>query len=80
MLVLFPRILIIREDDDQESVFGETAFRNRKAATAAQELREDKDARRPKRGTSRKERKMTITGSGSTPASPTKVKGAHFSE
>lgn len=80
MLVLFPRILIIREDDDQESVFGETAFRNRKAATAAQELREDMDSRRPKRGTSRKERKMTITGSGSTPASPTKLKGAHFSE
>jgi hypothetical protein len=57
MLVLFPRILIIREDDDEELVFGETAFRNRKAATAAQELREDLDARRPKRDTSRREKK-----------------------
>jgi hypothetical protein len=80
MLVLFPRILIIREYDDEELVFGKTAFRNSKAATAAQELREDIDARRPKRGTSRKERKIMITGCGSTPASPTKLKTAHFSE
>lgn len=85
-LVLFPRILIVRgvveeddeEGDDNEVVFGGIAFWNWQAATAAQELREDMEARRLKRGGSRKERKMAINGSGSVPTSPTKSKGRHF--
>jgi hypothetical protein len=77
MLMLFPRIMIVGEEVD-EVVFGGIALWNWQAAVAAQELREDIEARRPKRGVSRKERKMTVNGSGSAPTSSTKLKGAPF--
>lgn len=77
MLALFPRIMIVREEVD-EVVFGGIALWNWQAAAAAQELREDVEARRPKRGASRKKKKMTINGSGSAPTSPTKLKGTPF--
>ena len=83
MLVLFPRILIVRkedgddDDDDDDVAFGGIGFWNSQAATAAEELREDTAARRPKRVTSRRDRRMT-NGKSSIPTSPIKLKGPSF--
>jgi hypothetical protein len=77
ILALFPRIFIVREEDD-EVLFGGIGFWNWQTAAAAQKLRDDMEVRPLKRGVSRKERKMSNNGSGSAPTSPTKLKGAPF--
>jgi hypothetical protein len=74
ILALFPRILIIREDED-EVLFAGIGLWDWQTAAAEQELREDMEARQPKR---RKERKMSNNESSGAPTSPTKLKSTAF--
>jgi hypothetical protein len=71
ILALFPRILIVREVGD-DVLFDGIGLRDWQITAAEQELREDMEARQPKR---RKERKMS---NNDAPTSPIKLKSPAF--
>ena len=73
ILALFPRILIVRKDEDK-TLFDGIGLWDWQTAAAEQELREDMEAKgRPKRG----RRKMSNTVNGVL-MSPTKLRGPPF--
>src|SRR5258708_6819401 len=79
ILALFSRIIVVQEERD-EVVFPEIAFRDWQAAEAAQQLKEDIDIRRIARGNLRREKKSTISGFNNALSNLTKMKRPSFLE